>query len=71
VEITFDDNKLEKLANDFRKCQKEMGQIRAKLPYRLIFQPHQKPTPVDENGQYIWLEVKGVKIIEITNYHRK
>lgn len=31
MEITFDDTKLEKLANDFRKCQKEMGQIRANL----------------------------------------
>jgi plasmid maintenance system killer protein len=31
VKITFDDKKLEKLANDFKKCQKQMGQIRAKL----------------------------------------
>jgi len=31
VEITFDDNKLEKLANDYRKCQKVMGLQRAKL----------------------------------------
>ena len=25
MDITFDDNELEKLANDFKKCQKEMG----------------------------------------------
>ena len=31
MEITFDDNKLGKLANDYRKCQKVMGQQRARL----------------------------------------
>ena len=31
MEITFENNKLEKLANDFSKCQKAMGQQRAKL----------------------------------------
>lgn len=31
MEITFEDKKLKKLANDFRKCQREMGLIRAKL----------------------------------------
>lgn len=31
MEITFSNRKLEKLANDYRKCQKEFGQIRAKL----------------------------------------
>jgi len=31
VEITFDDNKLKKLANDYRKCQKVMGLQRARL----------------------------------------
>jgi proteic killer suppression protein len=112
VKITFDDKKLEKLANDFKKCQKQMGQIRAKLynkrlgdlrnalsledvrylpghyheltgnrkgkwacdldqPYRLIFEPHEQPIPTDDNGKYIWLEIKGVEIIEITNYHGK
>lgn len=112
MEITFFDNKLEKLANDFKKCQKEMGQIRAKLfnkrlgdlrnsltledvrhlpgryheltgdrkgqwacdldhPYRLVFEPHQKPIPTDEDGKYIWLKIKSVEVIEITNYHGK
>lgn len=40
-------------------------------PYRLIFEPHEKPIPANESGQYIWLEIKGVEIIEITNYHGK
>jgi toxin HigB-1 len=112
VEITFGDNKLEKMANDFKKCQKEMGQIRAMLfnkrlgdlrnslsledvrhlpgryheltgdrkgqwacdldhPYRLVFELHPKPIPTDENGIYIWFEIKGVEVVEITNYHRK
>lgn len=31
MEITFDDNKLKKLANDYRKCQKVMGLQRARL----------------------------------------
>lgn len=112
MKITFNDKKLEKLANDFKKCQKQMGQIRAKLynkrlgdlrnvlsledvrhlpghyheltgdrkgqwacdldqPYRLVFEPHEQPIPIDEDGKYIWLEIKGVEIIEITNYHGK
>ena len=90
MKITFDDSMLEKLANDFKKCQKEMGTQRAKLynkrlgdlhnantledvrnlpghyheltgsrkgqwacdldqPYRLVFQPHEKPIPIDES----------------------
>jgi proteic killer suppression protein len=40
-------------------------------PYRLIFQPHEEPIPEDDNGKYIWLEITGVEILEITNYHGK
>lgn len=40
-------------------------------PYRLIFTPHEKPIPTDVNGKYIWIEIKAVEIIEITNYHGK
>ena len=40
-------------------------------PYRLIFIPHEDPVPEDENGRYIWIEIKGVEIIEITDYHGK
>lgn len=110
MDITFDDSKLRKLANDIRKCKKELGEVRARLfikrlgdlhnaltledvrhlpgryheltgnrkgqwacdldhPYRLVFEPHEKPIPADEGGKYIWLEIKGVEIIEITDYH--
>jgi proteic killer suppression protein len=112
VKITFLNKKLEKQANDFKKCQKEMGTIRAKLynkrlgdlrnaitledvrnlpgryhelmgdrkgqwacdldhPYRLVFEPHENPIPTNESGNFIWLEIKGVEIIEITDYHGK
>ncbi len=40
-------------------------------PYRLIFEPHEKPVPEDENGRYRWLEIKGVEVMEIDNYHGK
>lgn len=110
MKLSFGDNKLEKLANDYRKCQKVFGQKRAKLytkrlldlynantledvrnlpghyheltgdrkgqwscdldqPYRLIFEPHENPIPIDKSGKYIWFEIKGVEILEITDYH--
>ncbi len=112
MDITFDNNELEKLANDYSGCQKEMGQVRAKLynkrlgdlrnactledvrnlpghyheltgdrkgqwacdlnhPYRLVFEPHEQPIPVNEHGQFIWLEIKGVEVLEVVNYHGK
>lgn len=40
-------------------------------PYRLIFEPQEKPIPTDQSGKYIWSEIKAVKIIEITNYHKE
>ena len=40
-------------------------------PYRLIFTPHEDPIPTNEDGQYIWVEIKGVEVIEITNYHKE
>ena len=110
MEVTFQDRKLEKLAENYSKCQQTMGNIRAKLyirrlndlygansledvrnlpgryhellanrkgqfscdldqPYRLIFEPLEKPIPTDKNGKCIWVEIKGVKIIEIVDYH--
>lgn len=38
-------------------------------PYRLIFEPHEDPIPTNKDGQYIWIEIKGVEIIEIVDYH--
>lgn len=40
-------------------------------PYRLIFTPHEDPIPTDENGKYIWIEITGVELIEVVNYHGK
>ncbi|MEA4905621.1 MAG: type II toxin-antitoxin system RelE/ParE family toxin [Petrimonas sp.] len=110
MNITFGDVNIEKLANDYKKCQRKMGAIRAKKfnirlndlrnadtledvrhlpgryhelvedrkgqwacdldhPYRLIFEPHEQPIPTDKDGKYIWIEIKGVEIIEIKDYH--
>jgi toxin HigB-1 len=112
VNISFDDSKLEELANDFRRCRKEMGQLRAMRynqrltelraalsledvrhlpgryheltgdrkgqwachldhPYRLVFEPQEQPIPTDEHGRYCWVEIKGIEILAITNYHGK
>jgi len=38
-------------------------------PRRLIFRPRENPTPMSEDGIYIWSEIKGVEILEITDYH--
>jgi len=40
-------------------------------PYRLVFIPHEKPIPVNKSGQYLWIEIKGVEIIEVSNYHKE
>jgi proteic killer suppression protein len=40
-------------------------------PYRLIFEPHERPIPTDKHGSYVWIEVSGVEIIEIINYHKE
>lgn len=40
-------------------------------PYRLIFVPHENPIPTSPDGRYLWIEIKGVELKEITNYHGK
>lgn len=40
-------------------------------PYRLIFTPHEDPIPTNEYGQYIWVEIQGVEVVEIINYHKE
>lgn len=40
-------------------------------PYRLVFTPQESPIPSDEHGRYLWIEIKGVEIVEIVNYHGK
>ena len=112
MEIAFLDKDLRKQAEDYRKCRKEQGEIRAKLffkrigdlsvaetledvrnlpghyheltgdrkgqwacdldqPYRLVFEPLEKPIPTDKDGKYIWVQIKGIDIVQISNYHGK
>lgn len=40
-------------------------------PYRMIFKPHESPIPKKENGQYLWIEIKAVEVIEVVNYHQE
>ena len=40
-------------------------------PYRLIFEPHEDPIPTNQQGIVLWLEIKGVEVIEIVDYHNK
>lgn len=40
-------------------------------PYRLVFTAHEDPIPTNADGQYVWLEIKGVEVIEIINYHKE
>jgi len=40
-------------------------------PYRLVFVPHENPIPQDCHGRYLWIEIRGVEITEIVNYHGK
>lgn len=37
--------------------------------YRLLFTPQENPIPTDEDGKYIWAEIKGIIIEEIKDYH--
>lgn len=40
-------------------------------PYRLIFTAIEKPIPLNYDGQYVWVEISGVEIFEIINYHKE
>ncbi|MDP3928022.1 MAG: type II toxin-antitoxin system RelE/ParE family toxin [Bacteroidota bacterium] len=40
-------------------------------PYRLVFTPHENPIPTNKDSQYIWIEITGVEVIEIINYHKE
>ena len=39
-------------------------------PYRLIFTPIEIPIPTNNHGNYIWIKIKGVEILEIVDYHK-
>jgi len=38
-------------------------------PYRLIFMPHQRPALKDLHSGSVSLEIQGVEIVEIVDYH--
>ena len=38
-------------------------------PYRLIFEPQENPIPTNDDGNYLWIKITGVEIIEIKDYH--
>ncbi len=40
-------------------------------PYRMVFTPHESPIPTNAFGQYIWLEITGIEVLEIINYHKE
>ena len=40
-------------------------------PYRLVFTPQERPIQTDAHGRYLWIEIEGVEILEIINYHGK
>ena len=40
-------------------------------PYRLVFTPHENPIPANADGQFIWIEITGVEVIGIFNYHKE
>ncbi|WP_353547581.1 type II toxin-antitoxin system RelE/ParE family toxin [Rhinopithecimicrobium faecis] len=37
--------------------------------YRLVFKPHEDPIATNEDGQYVWVEILGIEIIEVVDYH--
>ena len=39
-------------------------------PYRMVFTPHENPIPANADGQFIWIEITGVEVIGIFNYHK-
>ena len=40
-------------------------------PYRLVFKTQKDLLPSNSVNQYNWIEITGVEIIEILNYHKE
>lgn len=47
------------------------GQLAIDLdgPYRLIFEPANDPTPIDDDGHLLWGRVTAIRILGIEDYH--
>lgn len=57
--------------HELREDRKGQWSCDLDQPFRLVFAPHEDPIPVNEHGQSIWSEIRGVEIIEIINYHKE
>lgn len=55
--------------HELKKDRKGQWACDLNHPYRLIFTPHNNPIPTNEHGQYIWLEIVAIEILEIVDYH--
>jgi proteic killer suppression protein len=58
------------------KCHELLGDRKGQWamhldgPYRLVFTPHNDPIPENDNGQYLWIEILAVEILEVVDYHK-
>ena len=57
--------------HELRENRKGQWAIALDGPWRLIFTPHNDPIPQNEHGQYIWIEIESIEVMEIVDYHKK
>lgn len=57
--------------HDLREDRKGQWACELDQPYRLIFRPQVSPIPINDHGQYLWIEILDVEVIEIVNYHKE
>ena len=57
--------------HELKKNRKGQWSCDLDQPYRLIFTPQENPIPTNADGQYIWIEISGLEVIEIINYHKE
>ena len=55
--------------HELKADRKEQWACDLERPYRLIFRPQEDPIPTSEDDNYIWIEILGVEVIEIVDYH--
>lgn len=55
--------------HELKKNRKGQWSCDLDHPYRLIFEPQENPIPTNDAGQYCWIEIKGIEIVEIVDYH--
>lgn len=49
--------------------RKEQFAVDLKHPYRLIFEPHHKPIPLNNNGGFDIWNITAVTVLEVKDYH--